>query len=92
MLCLARVFDALAKVGGEALVTADHGNAEEMYDDSLRINHIHSTPQGPYLWFILVRSNLQLNEGSLANIAPTMLDLMGVEQPADMTSPSLIVK
>lgn len=89
--CLARVFDALAKVGGEALVTADHGNAEEMYDDATDQPHTQHTT-GPVPLVYIGEKDLQLNEGSLANIAPTMLDLMGVVQPADMTSPSLIVK
>lgn len=89
--CLSRVFDALAKVDGEALVTADHGNVEEMYDDVANQPHTQHTT-GPVPLVYIGKKELQLNEGSLANIAPTILDLMGIAQPKDMTSSSLIVK
>lgn len=87
--CLSRVMQAIKKVDGEALVTADHGNVEEMFDEKSNQPHTQHTT-GPVPLVYIGSKAIELNEGSLANIAPTMLDLMGIEQPSDMTSPSLI--
>lgn len=87
--CLEKVFAALKKVGGEALVTADHGNVEEMFDEASGQAHTqHTTLPVPLVY--VGDKTLHLDEGgSLADIAPTMLDLMGVEQPKEMTGRSL---
>ncbi|WP_086929831.1 2,3-bisphosphoglycerate-independent phosphoglycerate mutase [Agarilytica rhodophyticola] len=90
--CLAKVFAALKKVGGEALVTADHGNVEEMFDEaSGQVHTQHTTLPVPLAY--VGDKNISLSEGgSLADIAPTMLDMMQVEQPADMTGRSLLIE
>lgn len=88
--CLARVFEALEKVDGAALVTADHGNAELMYDDEAQQPHTQHTT-GPVPLVYVGPKSLQLNSGgSLANIAPTMLSLMEIDQPAEMSASSLV--
>ena len=88
--CLARVFDALEKVGGHALVTADHGNVEEMWDAQASQPHTqHTTLPVPLVY--VGPDQLTLNSGgSLADVAPTLLDLMNIAQPANMTGKSLI--
>ncbi len=88
--CLERVFTALHKVGGEALVTADHGNVEEMFDEVSGQKHTqHTTLPVPFV-YVGPRQLTLLNDGSLADVAPTMLALLNVEQPAEMTGHSLV--
>ncbi len=88
--CLAQVFAALEKVGGEAFVTADHGNVEEMFDETSGQKHTqHTTLPVPFAY--VGQRQLTLEEGgSLADVAPTMLNLLSVEQPAEMTGRSLV--
>ncbi len=90
--CLARVFEALEKVGGEALVTADHGNVEEMFDEESNQPHTQHTTLPVPLVYVGEKSITLASGGSLADIAPSMLDLMQIEQPSDMTGRSLIEK
>jgi 2,3-bisphosphoglycerate-independent phosphoglycerate mutase len=88
--CVGEVLDATAKLGGISIVTADHGNAEEMLDiDGVTVQTAHSTYPVP---FILVGADVQLRPGKLADIAPTILELMGIEKPKEMTGISLIDK
>ncbi|GAA5315799.1 MAG: 2,3-bisphosphoglycerate-independent phosphoglycerate mutase [Candidatus Pelagadaptatus aseana] len=88
--CLTRVLGALDKVGGEALITADHGNVEEMFDEANNQVHTqHTTLPVPFVYAGPRQLNLK-DDGSLADVAPTMLDLLGVAQPADMTGRSLV--
>lgn len=88
--CIARVVDATRAAGGEVLITADHGNVEEMFDaDSGQVSTQHSTLPVP-LVFISERDGSISDGGSLADIAPTMLHLMGLEQPAEMTGRNLV--
>ena len=70
------------------LVTADHGNADVMFDESGKVNTAHTTNPVP---FCVRERGIQLTPGRLADIAPTILQLMGCEQPAEMTGRSLIV-
>ncbi|WNO08815.1 2,3-bisphosphoglycerate-independent phosphoglycerate mutase [Teredinibacter sp. KSP-S5-2] len=87
--CLAKVFAALEKVGGEALITADHGNVEEMFDDVSGQKHTqHTTLPVPLAY--VGNKDISLLEGGLADISPSILDLLNVEQPAEMTGKSLI--
>jgi 2,3-bisphosphoglycerate-independent phosphoglycerate mutase len=77
-------------VGGEALITADHGNVEEMFDEaSGQANTQHSTLPVPFI-FCSSRKGSIAPGGSLADVAPTMLALMGIPQPAEMTGRNLI--
>ncbi len=88
--CVGKVVDALQKMGGVALITADHGNADQMIDyETNGAFTAHTTNVVP---LILVGENKKLKPGRLADLAPTMLDLMGLEQPSEMTGESLIAE
>jgi 2,3-bisphosphoglycerate-independent phosphoglycerate mutase len=89
-ICVGRVLAAVEKVGGEALITADHGNVEEMFDEETGQPHTqHSTLPVPFI-FCSSRKGTIAPGGSLADVAPTMLHLMGLPQPAEMTGRNLI--
>ena len=91
--CLGKVLDALLAQGGCALVTADHGNADQMLEDDGKSPFTaHST--NPVPLFLVGRDDIKaLSEGGvLADLAPTMLALLGLEQPAEMTGHSLLVQ
>ncbi len=87
--CVGRVVDATRAMGGIAMITADHGNAEEMSKEDGSPMTAHTTNLVP---FLLVGANVQLREGRLADIAPTILDTMGLACPEEMTGKSLIVR
>ncbi|MCI8634174.1 MAG: 2,3-bisphosphoglycerate-independent phosphoglycerate mutase [Eubacterium sp.] len=91
--CVGRAVDALVKVGGQMFICADHGNAEQLIDyetgGSFTAHTINPVP------FILVNYDpaYTLKEGGcLADIIPTLIEMMGMEQPAEMTGKSLLVK
>ncbi len=87
--CVGRVVDATLKMGGIAMVTADHGNAEEMKQTDGSPMTAHTTNVVP---FILCGAGNELRPGRLADIAPTILDVMGLECPPQMDGKTLIVK
>ena len=88
--CVGRVIDATLKMGGIAMVTADHGNAEQMKQADGSPMTAHTTNPVP---FILVGAGSELRTGGkLADIAPTILDVLGLIQPEEMTGKTLIVK
>ncbi len=90
--CLGRTIDAITKMGGIALVTADHGNADQMLDYATNdVFTAHTTNVVP-LVLIGEETGAKLKNGRLADLAPTMLDLMGLEKPEEMTGESLIVR
>ncbi len=90
--CLGRTIDAVLKMGGVALVTADHGNADQMVDyDTNGAFTAHTTNVVP-LVMIGNEDGTKLKKGRLADLAPTMLDLMGFEKPQEMSGESLLVK
>ena len=86
--CVDRVVRATADMGGVSLITADHGNAERMCDENGDPFTAHTTNLVP---FCVVGADVKLRDGRLADIAPTMLDLMGLNKPAEMTGETLIV-
>ena len=87
--CVGQVVEATSKMGGITLITADHGNSEQMFqDDGVSPMTAHTTNPVP---FCIVGASVQLRDGILADIAPTMLDLMGREKPAEMNGKTLIV-
>ncbi len=88
--CLGRVIKALQKVGGEALITADHGNAERMADTETGQPHTAHT-NNPVPLIYLGRPARLEEHGSLCDIAPTLLHLMGLEIPAEMGGHSLVM-
>ncbi|WP_168464016.1 2,3-bisphosphoglycerate-independent phosphoglycerate mutase [Wolbachia endosymbiont of Ctenocephalides felis wCfeT] len=88
--CLAKILRAVKEVGDTALiVTADHGNVECMFDEENNTPHTaHTLNTVP---FIVCADNLQLKDGKLSDIAPTILQLLGIKQPDEMKGKSLIV-
>ena len=85
--CVGRVVDATRSMGGIAMITADHGNAEEMRKPDGSPMTAHTTNLVP---FILVGADAKLHPGRLADIAPTILDIMGLACPPEMDGKSLI--
>ena len=87
--CVGRVVDATMKMGGIAMITADHGNAEVMTQPDGSPMTAHTTNPVP---FILCGAGTELRKGRLADIAPTILDVMGLAVPEEMDGRTLIVK
>ncbi len=86
--CVGKIVDAVASKGGVTLITADHGNADKMYEADGSPFTAHTTNPVP---FIVVGYPCELREGGrLCDIAPTMLKIMGLEQPKEMTGVSII--
>jgi 2,3-bisphosphoglycerate-independent phosphoglycerate mutase len=91
--CVGDVVDALRSFGYTALITADHGNAEEMWDSQTDQPHTaHTLNRVPLVLVDDARKGMRLRPGSLGDIAPTMLDILGIPQPPEMTGKSLLVK
>ncbi len=87
--CLGMVVEALLENGGCALVTADHGNAEEMLSKDGKVITAHSTNPVPFI--VIGRGDVKLREGLLADLSPTMLSILGLEKPDSMTGKTLII-
>ena len=91
--CVGKVVDAINKVNGNLIITADHGNAEQMIDYSTGEPHTaHTTNLVPII--LITDNNKQKlkGDGKLADLAPTILDLMNIEKPKEMTGESLLEK
>ena len=87
--CVNRLLDAVKKVGGVAIITADHGNAEQMQNENGEVLTSHTT--NPVV-FSVVFYDCKLKEtGRLCDIAPTMLSILGLKKPTEMTGESLIL-
>ena len=89
--CVGRIVAALDKVDGEALITADHGNVEQMEDAcSGQAHTAHTCEPVPFIY--VGKRPLKLRDGGvLADVAPTMLKLLGLPQPDEMTGQSIIL-
>jgi 2,3-bisphosphoglycerate-independent phosphoglycerate mutase len=87
--CLGRLREAVEKAGGVLLVTADHGNAEMMRDPETGEPHTAHTTFDVPIVVVNARRPLKLVEGRLADVAPTLLDLMGIDKPIEMAGHSL---
>ncbi|MEK3884941.1 2,3-bisphosphoglycerate-independent phosphoglycerate mutase [Paenibacillus sp. PL2-23] len=86
--CLGQVVEAVLAKGGVCIITADHGNADMVFDENGRPHTAHTTNPVP---FIVTREGASLREGGiLADIAPTMLDLLGLAKPVEMTGSTLL--
>ncbi|WP_100658062.1 2,3-bisphosphoglycerate-independent phosphoglycerate mutase [Alteromonas flava] len=86
---IGRIVEALEKQGGECLITADHGNAEQMRDHCTGQAHTaHTSEPVPFIYF--GRDAIARTGGTLSDVAPTMLYLMGMEQPSEMTGKSIL--
>jgi 2,3-bisphosphoglycerate-independent phosphoglycerate mutase len=89
--CLGRITKALQTVGGTAIVTSDHGNAEQMWDDELQAPHTaHTSNPVPVVLCSEAYIGRRLNDGWLRDVSPTILDLLEVPAAAEMTGRSLL--
>ena len=89
--CVGKVVDKILSMGGRALITADHGNADQMYEPDGSPFTAHTTNPVPLL--LVGDSEHTLKEGGrLADLAPTMLEMLGLEQPKEMDGKSLLAK
>jgi len=90
--CVGRIVTAVKQKGGAAIITADHGNAEQMIDETGGPHTAHTTNN---VWLVLAddsRKGVTLRDGGcLADVAPTMLAILGIAQPPEMSGTSLIV-
>lgn len=89
--CLGRIQGTLQETGGEALITADHGNCEQMMDYVSGQKHTqHTTEKVPLVYMGARGATLDPAGGKLADIAPTLLAMMNIAQPPEMTGKNLI--
>ena len=89
--CLGAVADALAETGGVMLVTADHGNCEQMVDPETGGPHTAHTLSPVPILLVNGPAGIELRDGRLGDVAPTLLALLGIDQPAAMTGTSLLL-
>ncbi|MDX5324036.1 MAG: 2,3-bisphosphoglycerate-independent phosphoglycerate mutase, partial [Exiguobacterium sp.] len=90
--CLGKVVDALIAKGGAAIITADHGNADLVTNPDGSPMTAHTTEPVPC---IVTKPGVELKpvlKGSLCDLAPTLIDLLGADQPAEMTGTSIVTK
>ena len=90
--CVGKVVDAILAHHGTMLITADHGNCEQMIDYKTGEPHTAHTTNPVPLILVTENENLKIKEGKLADLAPTMLELLGIEKPVEMTGESILVK
>ena len=91
--CLGKVVGAIKDVGGVLLVTADHGNVEKMIDEKTGQPYTAHTVGAVQAVLVNGPADVTgLNDGKLADISPTLLDLLKIRQPAEMTGKSLLVR
>ena len=93
--CVEKVVNKVLAKGGTLLITADHGNADRMYEDmeGSKPFTAHTTNPVPFIVVSNEYKNAKLREGGvLADIAPTLLEILGEEKPEEMTGSSLIIK
>lgn len=90
--CIGRLATAVRKMGGEMLITADHGNVEQMQDpESGQAHTAHTCELVPFV-YLGTRQNVRIADGGvLSDVAPTLLDLMGIARPDEMTGRSLVI-
>ena len=87
--CIGKIYKKVEEIGGTLIVTADHGNSEVMIDDNGNVITSHTTNKVP---FIITDKSIKLEDGKLADIAPTMLYLLGLDIPKEMTGKCLVNK
>jgi 2,3-bisphosphoglycerate-independent phosphoglycerate mutase len=87
--CLNEVVETAKKIGYETIITADHGNADHAINDDGTPNTTHSTNPVPFI-YVTEKRNATVQDGVLADVAPTILHIMGLEQPVEMTGQCLI--
>lgn len=87
--CLGRVYKKVKEIDGILIVSADHGNSDEMRDSNNKVLTAHSLND---VIFLITKKDIQVEDGKLSDIAPTILDLLNMEQPKEMSGHSLIKK
>jgi 2,3-bisphosphoglycerate-independent phosphoglycerate mutase len=87
--CLNEVVETARKMGYETIITADHGNADHALNDDGTPNTTHSTNPVPFI-YVTEKKNATVQDGVLADVAPSILRIMGLEQPVEMTGQCLI--
>ena len=91
--CVGTAVEAIKEVDGVLFICADHGNAEQMIDYKTKAPHTaHTTNPVPFILVNADPSYTLKEDGCLADIIPTMIELMGMQQPAEMTGKSLLIK
>src|SRR5690625_6216331 len=86
--CLGKVVDKILELGGTAIITADHGNADEVIDENGEAMTAHTTNP---VAVIITKHGITIRDGGiLADLAPTVLDLLNIDQPKEMTGQTLI--
>jgi len=90
--CVRQIVERVTGLGGITIITADHGNSEKMIDERGGAHTAHTLNQVPFILVDDSRRDADLRPGVLADIAPTILDIMGVEKPPQMTGTSLLVR
>ncbi|NJD54113.1 MAG: 2,3-bisphosphoglycerate-independent phosphoglycerate mutase [Candidatus Methanoperedens sp.] len=85
--CVGKVFEAVSSAGGILILSADHGNAEQMLDETGGIHTAHTCNPVPFLF---CDTRVRLRDGILADIAPTLLEVLNIKKPEEMTGTSLI--
>jgi 2,3-bisphosphoglycerate-independent phosphoglycerate mutase len=90
--CVGKIVDATMEKGGSTIITADHGNAEKMIDYNTGKPHTAHTSNPVRCILVSSEEGIKLQDGKLSDIAPTMLDILGIEKPKQMTGVSLIKK
>lgn len=88
--CLGRAVQAVLQAGGVALITADHGNAEEMVGEAGKPFTAHTTDPVPFILVSREHQNAKLRPGRLEDVAPTVLHLLNIEKPPEMTGSTLL--
>lgn len=89
---LGKVLEAIKQQNGQAIITADHGNVEEMIDPVTNEPHTAHTTNLVPIWLFNADPDLRIASGILADIAPTLLELLGLEIPPEMTGRSLLIR
>lgn len=88
--CVGKIVSRINTMGGAVMVTADHGNAEKMLEDNGSVHTAHTLNPVPFILVDNKRKTARLREGVLADIAPTVLEILGIAQPVEMTGVSLL--
>ena len=87
---MGRIIEAVRATGGAALITADHGNSEKMLDGPSKAHTAHTLNPVPLILFDENRRQIDLRKGILGDIAPTILELLEIGKPDEMTGVSLL--
>jgi len=90
--CVSQIVERVAGMGGVTMITADHGNSEKMIDERGGAHTAHTLNPVPFILVDDSRRGVDLRPGVLADIAPTILDIMGIEKPPEMTGTSLLAR